>query len=437
VLRRALLIVPVLAVGAVLLGVALPARPLLGAVVAALVGFAVALALVRAADARVARVTERLARFAEGDTTVPLEERGGREWRRLSAGLNAVGAALERRFEQLAAERRSVERLLDDLPVAVLLFREDALSYANREARAQFGVDRAEARTPRQVLGIEALAGAVREASAVGKSIEVEVTRDDRCVLGRASRSGEQVMLVVSDVTEVRRVEQIRRDFVTNASHELKTPAAGMQALSESLAVAVERDPQRARRMVALLQREAGRLAQLVRELLDLARLEEAAGTSGRQRVDLRAFVAAEVERLAPLARERGVEMRCEGTAAVPLVAVPEDLRLIVANLLENAVQYNRTGGQVVATAERSDGIAVLKVADTGIGIADAHRDRIFERFYRVDKARSRAAGGTGLGLSIVRHAAQRQGGDVSVDSVLGEGSTFKVVLPVEGSRDD
>jgi signal transduction histidine kinase len=202
------------------------------------------------------------------------------------------------------------------------------------------------------------------------------------------------------------------------------------------LSLAFQRDPERARRMIELLQQEASRLAQLVRDLLDLARLEEEVTVErSRQRVDFAGMVREQCAQVAPLARSRGLPLACDCLLPAPVVAVPEDLRLIAANLLANAVRYNRDGGRIEVTVARRGGEVVLSVSDTGIGIAAADQDRIFERFYRVDKARSRAVGGTGLGLSIVRHAAERHGGRVSVHSILGEGSTFTVTLPVEGAR--
>jgi signal transduction histidine kinase len=248
----------------------------------------------------------------------------------------------------------------------------------------------------------------------------------------------DMVALVVTDVTDSRRLEEVRRDFVTNASHELKTPVAGMQALADSLGLAIDRDPGRARSMIVRLQIEATRLGKLVRELLDLARLEEdTAAATEHQRVDLAEIVRVQTERLSGLAESRGVALKFDAAQPAPLVALPGDLRLIAANLIENAIRYNRPGGRVDVRVQRLPAHVVLEVEDNGIGIPDVDRDRVFERFYRVDRARSRAAGGTGLGLSIVRHAAERHGGDVVAESVLGLGSTFRVTLPVEGSRTD
>lgn len=437
-LRRFLLLIPLAAALAALVGARLAERPALAAVVAGVGGLALAGGLAAVGEARVGAIADRVLGYAGSDRTGPLpalEVSGSPGWRRLLEALNTVGSTLRARFDDLAVERERIERLLDDLPTAILLFTGRELAYANPAARALFRVGRQETRTPLQILGVEGLADAVTEARETGRTVEVEVQRAERELIGRASVTAEgEVALVVTDLTDSKRVEAMRRDFVTNASHELKTPVAGIQALSESLGLAVERDPDRARRMIQRLQLEAERLAQLVRELLDLSRLEEA-GAQTRSRVDVAQLVRAQVQRLRPLAGERDVSVRAECTGRATVVSLPEDVRLIVGNLLENAVQYNRPGGEVVARVRREGSAVVVEVADTGLGIAEAEQHRIFERFYRVDKARSRQAGGTGLGLSIVRHAAQRHGGEVSVRSILGEGSTFRVVLPVEGER--
>jgi signal transduction histidine kinase len=365
-----------------------------------------------------------------------LEPTGSRQWQRLLLGLNDVGSSLRARFDELAGERARIERILDDLPTAILLFSGRDLAYANPAARALFRIGRQESRTPLQILGVEGLADAITEARETGRTVDVEVQRSDRELVGRASVTDEgEVALVVTDLTDAKRVEAIRRDFVTNASHELKTPVAGIQALSDSLGLAIDRDPDRARSMIRRLQLEAQRLANLVRELLDLARLEEDTVSHSRHRVDVAQLVRVQAHRVGRLAQEHGVTVRADCPEPASVISLPEDIRLIISNLLENAVQYNRPGGEVVATVRRGSSEVEIEVADTGLGVPDADRDRIFERFYRVDKARSRQAGGTGLGLSIVRNAVQRHGGEVSVRSVLGEGSTFRVVLPVEGER--
>ena len=436
-LRRALWIVPLTAAACALAGVALAGRPLVAAFLGLIAGGAVAAALSTVAERRLQEIGARVRAFASGQPLPESSLPGSEGWQRLVAELTEVGSSLRTRYEELSAERARGQRLLDSLPTALLLFERTGLAYANPAARELFGVRERESRSPFQILGVEALAAAVAEARETGRTVTVQVQRADRHLVAEALATGEDVVaLVVSDITDSRRLEAVRRDFVTNASHELKTPVAGMQALADSLGIAVDRDPDRARSMIVRLQIEATRLGKLVRELLDLARLEEdAAAQADSQRVDLADVVRAQVDRLRPVATERGVTIRSTIAGPAPLVARPGDLRLIAANLVENAIRYNRPGGWVDVRVHRVGSRAVLEVEDNGLGIAEVDRDRVFERFYRVDKARSRAAGGTGLGLSIVRHAAEQHGGEVTVDSVLGEGSTFRVSLPVEGAR--
>jgi signal transduction histidine kinase len=326
----------------------------------------------------------------------------------------------------------SVARLLDNLPTPVLLFEAGALAYANPAARTLLGLGAEVAHTPAEALGLPALADAVTETAETGRALELEVRREDRHLVARTNETADgEVALVLTDLSEVRRVEALRRDFVTNASHELKTPVAAIQALSESLGLAFERNPERARGMVRRLQVESERLSRLVRDLLDLSRLEEAGLGAGRQRIDLAQLVRVQLDRLSRVAAQRGVTLHADCPEPVVVGASPGDLRLVVGNLLENAVQYNRPGGEVRASVRRDGATACFEVADSGVGIPAADLDRVFERFYRVDKGRSRLAGGTGLGLSIARHAVEGHGGSISVESTVGLGTTFRVVLPL------
>lgn len=335
--------------------------------------------------------------------------------------------------EREVADAR-VEAVLDGLPTAVLLFHDTRLRHANPAARTLLGVCPDARGAPLEVLGSAALAGAVAETAETGRPLELEVERGDRHLAASTSVTAEgEVTLVLTDVTDTRRIEALRRDFVTNASHELKTPVTGIQALAESLQLALERSPERARSMVARLLTESERLSRLVRDLLDLARVEEADAPVARERVDLAQLVAAQLVRLEPMAASRGVSLHADCPVPAAAVGNRADFRLVVSNLLDNAVRYNRPGGEVRASVRRQGDRVVLAVRDTGVGIPEADLDRVFERFYRVDKARSRMDGGTGLGLAIVRHGVARHGGRVTVSSTLGQGSTFQVTLPVAG----
>jgi signal transduction histidine kinase len=237
------------------------------------------------------------------------------------------------------------------------------------------------------------------------------------------------VLLVVRDVTEARRLDAVRRDFVANASHELKTPAASIRAAAETLRHGALDDPPAARRFTEQLEREAMRLSRIVSDLLDLSRLEGGSDLAERVRLDI--VAADELERLEDMAREAGLAMELY-TQGVPSVAGSgRDLALLVRNLIDNAVRYTPSGGRVDVSVAAEDGRVVLQVADTGMGIPQRDLSRVFERFYRVDRARSRETGGTGLGLAIVRHVAENHGGEVTVLSELSAGSTFVVRLPI------
>lgn len=409
----------------------------LGAVVAAGVGvaggLAVALVLDRDIGARVRRGAERLKAVGTDAEEATAPSAGAGPWRELDDAIDAIGASMRARLGEVADERARALRLLEGLPPAILLFT-DRLAYANLAARRLFELqpDAGAPSLPQEVLGGDAtLAEVVARARQSGAETVAETDFGERTLHARAAPTAPgEIVLVVTDLTEARRVEAMRRDFVTNASHELKTPVAGLQALSESLGLALRRDPARADRMLERMQSEAGRLARLVRDLLDLARIEEAAPERHRVSVDFAAIVRQQVERVRALAGERGVTVTTDVPARVDLDGVPEDLRMIVANLVENAVRYNVDGGRVAVAVRVDDQTATLCVDDTGIGIPEADRQRVFERFYRVDKGRSREAGGTGLGLSLVRHAVLRHSGSVSLDSELGAGTTVRVTLP-------
>lgn len=358
------------------------------------------------------------------------------EWRELAEAIDRVVDSLHAQSLELAGERVRSTQLLEELPSAVLLFDDAQIVYSNQTAERMFGAVVATGDGVRDWLladpSSKALLDAVDEARAVGRTIDVEIERGDAILAARASVvAATEVVLVVRDVTRARRLAAVRREFVVNASHELKTPVAGIQALAESLSLALAHDPARAVRMVSRMEREAGRLARLVRDLLDLARLEEPDAPQDRRRVDLVPVVMGQLDRLHSTAVEQDVTVTTDLPERSVIVATPEDVRSIVANLIENAIRYNRPGGRVAVRVTCVDGGVELVVSDTGEGIPPQDRERIFERFYRIDKARSRAAGGTGLGLSLVRHATQRLGGTISLDSELGVGSTFRVELPV------
>ena len=238
----------------------------------------------------------------------------------------------------------------------------------------------------------------------------------------------------VRDVSELRRVESVRRDFVANVSHELKTPIGALALLAETMASG-EGSPVNTQ-LTDRVQHEAGRLARIVDDLLDLS-LIEAQEAPSREPVPVHVVLHEAAERVRGAADAAGIPLSVP-PVATDLVVNGDRSQLVsaVANLLDNAVKYSERGEPVEVEATAAEGIICISVRDHGIGIPTRDLERIFERFYRVDRARSRATGGTGLGLSIVRHVAQAHGGDVTVESIEGEGSTFRLRLPLSSSNE-
>jgi two-component system phosphate regulon sensor histidine kinase PhoR len=237
---------------------------------------------------------------------------------------------------------------------------------------------------------------------------------------------------VLHNVTELRRLERVRSEFVANVSHELRTPITSIKGFLETLLDGAMNDPDNCRHFLSILSDEADRLANLVNDLLDLSRLEEDHAPLQTEVVELYAESQRSLELVTPIARDKDLSVSMQVAPELFVVANQGMLRQALINLLDNAIKYTPSGGRVWIEGKPSpDGRrALISVCDTGPGIPSQHLERLFERFYRVDKARSRAVGGTGLGLSIVRHIVERHGGKVWAESTLGRGSKFTISLP-------
>ncbi len=326
-------------------------------------------------------------------------------------------------------DRRRMDLVLSSLLEGVVLFGPDEQTiFENPAAGTHLGV------VPRSMTALLPLAiqEVARRAAGRGQAstTEVEVGSPARWLRASAVPVHDDgtVLLVIRDVTEARRQDAVRRDFVANASHELKTPAASIQAAAETIRTASHDDPAVIPRFAAQLEREAVRLSRIVGDLLDLSRLES--GSELEEAVALDAVLRDEGERFEDPAAEAGVELSISAEAVPRVRGSARDLALLVRNLVDNAIRYTRAGGQVDVAIGAENGEVVLRVSDTGVGIPQRELPRIFERFYRVDRARSRETGGTGLGLSIVRHVVENHGGRISVESELGRGTRFEVRLP-------
>ncbi|HJU57539.1 MAG TPA: ATP-binding protein [Actinomycetota bacterium] len=356
-------------------------------------------------------------------------------WRHERARGRAAASARERENEEFRRtleasedDRRSASQILSAMTEGVLLFGADGTTrFANPAVERHLGWSPAsmEALLPHWMKDAAATARATREVTIV----EVETGSPTRVLRGAALPTPDgSVVLVLDDVTQTRRLEQTRRDFVSNASHELKTPAASIQAAAETIRIAASEDPSVVPRFAAQLEREAARLARIVSDLLDLSRLET--GSELDESVALDAVVRDESERFEDSAAEAGVALDVTAPRVPRVRGSGRDLALLVRNLVDNAIRYTRPGGRVEVGLGSHNGDVILTVLDTGLGIPTRDVSRIFERFYRVDRARSRETGGTGLGLSIVKHVVENHGGTIDVSSQLGEGTRVEVRLP-------
>lgn len=304
------------------------------------------------------------------------------------------------------------------------------LVVATSKAAARFGIEAGAA------LENNELRQLVRHARSTGVSATETLrlsggrTLDPRLVSVRASAVGARMtLLVIRDVTERERLDQMRNDFVANTSHELKTPVGAVSLLAEAIESAAD-DPDQVRIFAARISAEASRLGQLTGRIMSLSRLQAAESLADVAPVAIDEVIASSIEAHAVQADSAGVELSRGGDRGIWVQGDSQILAEAVGNLIANAIVYSPKGSKVGIGVKADGDVVEIAVADQGIGISEADRERIFERFYRADEARSRRTGGTGLGLSIVKHATQRHGGEVRLWSRPGRGSTFTIRLP-------
>jgi two-component system phosphate regulon sensor histidine kinase PhoR len=302
-----------------------------------------------------------------------------------------------------------------------------ALLYAGQELRG---------RHPSEFVQSEALAVAVDRACAGGEATRLELQLEGvrprvlQVSVRPLVHEGGGSFALFHDVTELRRLEKVRTDFVANVSHELRTPITAIRGYAETLRDGALKDPAHAPRMVDIIYRQAERLSALVEDLLELSRLEGHELHLEPSDVSLHEATARVLEVVRQRAAGKEIHFEVRLSQSARAWADERAVEQVLLNLLDNAVKYTPPGGQVRVDGGEEAGRVVVSVTDTGLGIEEKHLPRLFERFYRVDKGRSRDMGGTGLGLSIVKHLAVAMGGDVRVTSAPGVGSTFSVLLP-------
>ena len=357
---------------------------------------------------------------------------------RLTCMIQSLGDRLQSTTEDLAASRQELELLLSSIGDCVLLVgKTKRILLASRASGELLGWER------ERLLG-QNLFRVVRSSELRNRMTQVEETGEeqalefqvaDRCLKGQITPiTGGQYLIMLADCTDKERLEQVRRDFASNVSHELRTPLTSIQGFVDTLLDGAWQDQEACPHFLRVIKRETARLYRLVEDLLDLSRLETRRLERPIVPVDLGKIARRVLELVSKKAEDKGLELRSAIPEDFPLVMGDKDLlHQVLLNLSDNAISYTEAGF-VELRATVAGEKAKIEVRDSGSGISPEDKERIFERFYRVDKARSRHAGGTGLGLAIARHAVERMGGTIGLESELGRGTTFWIELPVTQS---
>jgi two-component system, OmpR family, phosphate regulon sensor histidine kinase PhoR len=395
----------------------------------------------RSVTLRVRRLKEFTERAAAGDFTPPERDHGHDELEDLADALGRTVAGLGQTIHTLTDERNRSSAILGSMVEGVAVVTGDErILYCNWafEQILELPEGSSQGRTLVEALRRADLVALVRQVlpgvEEVTGEVEVGTVRRRNFSVTAApvrAAGANGAVVVLHDITELRRLERVRRDFVANVSHEFKTPLTAIQGFAETLLNGALDDKPNRKRFVEIIREHARRLARLTDDLLKLSRIE-----AGRLELEMRpirveTLVSGCVETARLNAKARGLEIHVDLQESAPAVR-GDGLQLgeVLQNLLDNAVQYTPAGGQIEVKARSNGNGVTFTVTDTGIGIPESDLERIFERFYRVDAARSREAGGTGLGLAIARHIVEAHGGRIWVESAVGQGSRFHFSIP-------
>jgi len=393
-------------------------------------------------SSRINRVKRFAQRAAAGDFTPLQRAAAGDELADLADAVGGMVAQLGQTIHTLTDERNRSAAILGSMVEGVAVVGGDErILYCNQAFEQILELPQGSSQGKKLVEGLRQadLVTAVRQVLPGGDEVtgEVEVgtvRRRSFSVTAAPVRAAEasSAVLVLHDITELRRLERVRRDFVANVSHEFKTPLTAIQGFAETLLGGALDDKANRKRFVEIIREHARRLARLTDDLLKLSRIEAGRLDLESRPVSVAGLVNGCVETARLKAESRGLTIAVELPEGLPPVRGDAvQLDEVLQNLIDNALQYTPSGGRIDVTAHSNGHEVIFTVADTGIGIPESDLERIFERFYRVDAARSREAGGTGLGLSIARHIVDAHGGRIWVESAVGQGSRFRFSIDV------
>jgi len=422
-------------------------RIMIGGVIIAIVAALVSFFVARRVTKQLEEVRLGAVQFASGELEHKLPVSPVREIGGVAEAMNSMASQLHERLQAIIRQRNEQEAVLASMIEGVLAVdMEERVIGLNRAAAQLFQVSpgEVEGRTIQEIVRNPALIEFVGRVLSTRTSAESEITFYDKAsrylqahgtVLADAGGKSIGVLVVLNDVTRIRRLESVRRDFVANVSHELKTPVTSIKGFVETLLDGAMDDPEKTRRFVGIIARQADRLQAIIEDLLTLSRLEQDAEDAQipMKSAPLRPVIEGAVQACDVKARQKNISFKIDCPANLTIKMNAALLEQAIVNIIDNAVKYSDPDGNVEIIAESRPDRVVISVTDHGPGVSEEHLPRLFERFYRVDKARSRTLGGTGLGLSIVKHIAQVHGGYPDVKSILGQGCTFMIHLPTDG----
>ena len=395
----------------------------------------------RTLTAPVLELARAAGRISAGDLTARAAVQSRDEIGQLAGTFNAMAEQLRQKLAAVSEERNKIEAIISSMSDAVVAVdRQGTILLLNRAAEDLLGLPQAaQGRRLEDLLGAHPFRRSIEAAARDRRDVAEEFSPEalgDRILdvhatpLRGPDGAGAGAVAVVRDVTDLRRAERLRRELTANISHELRTPLTSIKGFAETLLGGAMADEEACRRFLAIIDSEAARLMKLVDDLMDLSRLESRAVSMDPFPVRLDALVTAALSGMRPQADRHRIALR--GTAEPATVQADRDRVLqVLTNLLDNAIKFTPEGGTVEVSVTSTPAEAVVSVTDTGRGIPADDLPRIFDRFYRVDRSRSREAGGTGLGLAIAKHIVEAHGGRISVASRLNAGSTFAFTLPL------
>lgn len=413
-------------------------------VVAAIVSYRVAAGLTSPIE-KITKVAGKISRL-EYDARVDMQRKD--EIGQLAKAINGMADSLQNQMQTIRDNEDLLQSVLDNMTSGILLVASDgSIALINPAAEDMLDVRSGElqGRSFNELKKYYELTKLIKDGITEREIIHVErsVYRPEETILQLdgvpmlgEDQSFKGMLFLLQDVTAIRRLENMRSEFVANVSHELKTPVAAVKGFSETLLGGGVKDEETARSFLQIIYDESERLNRLISDILDLSKIESKASPMDYAPVHLASFCASIMDTMTTVAKKKRITLHSNIPEELFAEADEDKLRQILINLLSNAVNYTQDGGKVelnIQDDQNAEGLekVLIKVSDTGIGIPKKDQPRIFERFYRVDKARSRGSGGTGLGLSIVKHLVEQHHGEISVESEVGIGTTFTVELPM------